>query len=445
MHVTAKSGEFAKKYPALAHLPFILDSELRYHRDANAYLIDRGLGFPVGEAQGRFFSRRIPALRSMKNYAAWLSNFLEWADTRRVSLESCDYGKHIAGRYQKEMMKGVWSDSGSPLLPTTVNPRVDQACDFLLWMISTGRRKTPFVVPYSKVKIPLDISIDSSSGSTKEVSVRQGKVKRKSSALIMPSDEQVLKWLGQIRELKGYTVWLMCYTVLVTAMRREEVVCLRTDSLPMNPSTWKIVNPQAPEHRRNVRIAIKYGTKGPDLGEDHGDKIGPSRDILIPLTLANLWHEYRKNQRAQAFGKAMRNVRGRAERDARSRSAVHLFLRDDDGERFKGEKFGKDWAAAPMPFGEGDHGDGAVQWSPHSGRHWWACSTLWRELKKYDNVSHPTNETIAALIENSALSIIRLQIQPQLGHSNKETTMLYLKWVKDMLSFPVTLYDDDEV
>lgn len=445
MHTTAMGGEFAKKYPALAHLPFILDSELKYHRDANAFLIDRGLGLSIGAAQGQFFNRRVPARQSMNNYAAWLSNFLEWVDTRRLSLESCDYARHVAGRYQKEMLKGIWSDTGDPLSPNTINHRVDQASEFLLWMVSTGRRKTPFVVPYRKAKIPLDLSIDSSGGRTKEVNVRQGKLRRQSVALFMPSDEQILKWLERTKELKGDTVWLMCYTVLLTAMRREEVVCLRTDTLPMNPSTWKVVNPQAPDHLRNVLITIKYGTKGPDLGEEHSDKIGPSRDILIPLTLANLWHEYRKNQRAQAFGKAMKSARGRAERDARSRGAVHLFLRDSDGERFKGEKFGKDWAAAPAPFGESGQGEGATQWSPHSGRHWWACSTLWRGLKKYDNVSHPTNETMAALIENSALSIIRLQVQPQLGHANKETTMLYLNWVKNMLSIPVSLYDDKDV
>lgn len=444
VHFSPKGGKFAKKYPALAHLPYILDSRPGYHRAGNAYLIDRGLGRWRPGFQGEPFSGKIPTQKSMRSYAAWLANFLEWADVRTIDLQTCDYAIHVAGRYQTEMLKGLWSSTGEGLSPGTVNVRVQQACDFLNWMMHTGRRKAAFRVPFTTVRLNIGSATSSVGHLAKEVHVRQGKVRKKEHALVMPADVQVSQWLERIREKKGQTIWLMCYTVLLTAMRREEIVCLRTDTLPQDPVQWKVVNPLAPEQHRNVSITIKYGTKGPQYGEDHDDKVGPSRDILIPLTLAKLWHDYRDRERAYAFGKWMRSIKGQSARDARAKRAVHLFLRDSDGVRFTGEMLGKAWGGVESPFGTGGPQERLQQWSPHSGRHWWACSTLWRELKKHDNIPKPTNETVVALMENTALSIIRLQIQPQLGHSSKETTMLYLRWVTNMISVPLSLYDEED-
>lgn len=40
------------------------------------------------------------------------------------------------------------------------------------------------------------------------------------------------------------------------------------------------------------------------------------------------------------------------------------------------------------------------------------------------------------------MSIIRLQIQPQLGHAHDSTTQVYLRWAIDMLGVPVSLDND---
>lgn len=443
VHRSPKEGLFAQKYPGIADIPYILDSRPNYHRYANAYLIDRGLGLWGNGLDGRPRNGRIPSQKSMWSYASWLANFLEWAEVRGIDLQTCTYKIHVAGQYQDQMIKGQWSRTGDGLSAGTVNLRVSQACDFLNWLVYTGRRLESFDVPYKKVKIYIDSAVASTRPMTKEVQVREGKARNKSHTLHMPTNSQVEDWLERIRDRKGKSTWLMCYTVLLTAMRREEVVCLRLDTLPLDPKDWEIVNPYAPLKLQNVRISIRFGTKGAEYGLDHGDKVGPSRDILIPLALAKHWHEYRDNERAYAFGKLMKNAIGRAERAARANAAVHLFLRDEDGKKFSGEMLCKAWGSVVSPFGVAQKAKEKQQWSPHSGRHWWACSTLWRELKKHDNVSKVTNETALALLENSALSIIRLLIQPQLGHTSKETTMQYLRWVLNMLGSPVLLYDDE--
>lgn len=442
VNLSPSNGKFANKFPGIAHIPYILDSRPTYHRLGNAYLINRGLGHWPNGLDCTPRNGRIPSQKSMWSYACWLANFLEWAEVRGIDLQTCDYGTHIAGQYQTEMLKGLWSSSGNGLSASTVNLRVSQACDFLSWMVHTRRRAESFPVPYKTVKIHFDYALAYDRPRTKDVFVREGKAQKKAHTLHMPTVTQVEDWLERVREKKGQTIWLMCYTVLLTAMRREEIVCLRLDTLPLDPNDWKIVNSSEPANLQNIQVTICFGTKGRQYGLHKGDKVGPTRDILIPLSLAKLWHEYRNNERAFAFGKLMKDVKGRTERIELANGAVHLFLREEDGKKFSGEMLGKAWGSVEPPFGKVQIANARQQWSPHSGRHWWACSTLWRELKKYDNVSKETNETVLALLENSALSIIRLRIQPQLGHASKETTMQYIRWILNMLSSPVLLYED---
>lgn len=422
---------FAERYPALAHLPFILDSRPAFHRLANAYLVDRGLGLWAPQSRGDRLTQRIPTKRSMHSYAQWLANFLEWSERRAIDLLTCNYTTHVAGRYQSEMLNGTWSRNGSGLAPATVNLRVQQACDFLTWMSDT-RRRGAFTVPYGKGRIRFGSATNSVGHLTTEVRVRKGKVRQTHRVLHMPSDNQVKQWLQRVFDKFGPTRALMCETVLRTAMRREEVVCLRTDTLPDRRSDWHIANPNAPVAEQQVRIAIRFGTKGPSYGEDHGDKVGPPRDILIPLTLAVQWDEYRRGARNGAFAAWMKDVKG-ATRVAHAKNAVHLFLRETDGARITARDLYTSWTGVEFPV------DG---WSPHEGRHWWACSVLWRELKKHQATATLSGETATALLESTALSIIRLQIQPQLGHAHDSTTVIYLRWIMDMTAVPVSLDDD---
>ena len=424
-------GAFAEKYPALADLPFLLDSRPGFHRLGNAFLNDRGLGLWAPGNRGDGPRGHVPTPRSMHNYAQWLANFLEWANLRGVDLATCDYATHVMGRYQKEMVDGLWSRSGKGLAPRTINLRVQQACDFLCWMGQTGRRAA-FQVPYETARLMVGSATSSAGHLAKEVRVRKGKVRPEQKRLRIPTDEQIRQWRHRVLERYGPTSALMCDTVLLTAMRREEVVCLRTDTLPESRSDWHIENPTAPPVKQNVGITIRFGTKGQSYGKDAGDKIGPARNISIPLTLALQWDDYRRGARNAAFAEWMKGVRGTA-KVAHARKAVHLFLRESDGARFSGSDFYTAWVGVELP-GRG--------WSPHKGRHWWACSMLWREMNTSQGFGHLSQETPAALLEKTALDYIRLIIQPQLGHASSTTTMIYLKWVREMLGVPLSLDGD---
>ncbi|WP_158685837.1 site-specific integrase [Achromobacter spanius] len=422
-----KHGKFLQLYPSLANVALILDGRPAFHRLANQYLIQRMLALWRPESGFAGF----PTATTISNYASWLANFLEWAESRHVDLTTCEYVRDVIGGYQREMLCGDWSASGEGLKPATVNVRVQQACDYLTWLADLGHRP--------KFQISSNIRTVAygydERGMPKKQRVRSGKVRSLPPSLQMPSIGQTKVWLDEVLKKSGETLALVCETILLSGLRREEVICLRANSIGADPSEWMIVNPLAPESKQQVRVSVCFGAKGHTYGEDHGEKIGPEREILVPISLARRWHRYKLNARLRALKAGLADVPKGEVRTRRLRNSVHLFLHPETGDRFTGKQVYDAWTKAKRP---------TPNWSPHQGRHWWACSTLLAELKKHESMPSLSNETAYALLESTALSIIRLHIQPQLGHRSDTTTMTYLRWVTGLISVPVQLDVDDD-
>jgi integrase len=429
--VTTRAG-FGK----VAHLPCIFDSRPGYHRAGSRYLIDRGLGIWDPVTRGKAITATAPGDITIKNYADWLTNFLEWAEVRGVDLTECDYVEDIQHRYQKEMLKGTWSRDGVSLSPTTVNLRVQQACDFLMWMADKGLRK-PFDVATKIIFVKSRKATSSVGHQGQAKEVRKGKVRQKKRRLRMPTNEQLWPWLQRVYARCGYARGLMCETVLLTAMRREEVACWRVDTLPEDKMDWHIGNPEAPKSEQRVLLTIRFGTKGPDYGDDHGDKIGAERSVWIPLQLAERLDDYRKKKdgRNAALKRWVKAVSTPEEQRERIADAVHLFLDETTGERISGKQLYHAWTGVELPY---------KGWSPHLGRDWWACTTLWREVKKREELRQLPNGEREPQLESAALAVIRLEIQPQLGHTDDSTTMIYLQWFMDMIGNSLSIdYEAD--
>ncbi|MYN46773.1 site-specific integrase [Pseudoduganella sp. FT93W] len=434
--VTSKAG-FAK----VANLPCIFDSRPGYHRLASAYLIDRGLGYWNPSTRGQA-PALAPSDQTIKNYAQWLANFLEWAEVRNIDLKTCTYVDHVHGRYQKEMEKGTWSRDGRALKDGTVNPRVQQACDYLMWMSDKGHRPS-FHIPTHTATIYAGTATSSIGHRAITVEVRDGKARKNKRALRLPSDAEVKEWLEKVYHLAGYAKGLMCELVLLSALRRSEAAGFRVDTLPEERAAWHLNDPSAPRANQRVRLEIKFGTKGPDYGYDHGDKIGPKRQIWIPLELAERIHAYRQKTRNVALKKWVKSAPTLTEQRRRIDDAVHLFLDEDTGERITGKALYNAWTAVELPY---------AGWSPHLGRDYWACSILWKEVTRHEEIKklfETGSEIAQALLESTAMSIIRLQIQPQLGHANASTSMIYLEWICNMfgvnLSIDLDRGDENEL
>ena len=376
----------------------------------------------------------MPSFQTIKNYAYWLANFLEWAELRGVDPTTCDYSAHILGRYQADMLDGVWSRDGVGLSPNTINLRIQLACDFVSWLAAKGYRSA-FVVP-SEIVTRRDGSATSSIGHlVRDVPVRVGKVRTKKRSLRMPTNDEVRAWLGRVDERFGETKGLMCEIILLTGLRREEVSCLRVDTIPEDRQEWRVNNPEAPYLDQQVRVTIKFGSKGPSYGYDHGDKIGPEREIWVPLHLVERLQDYRKRLRNPALRRWIKSAPSPTAQKHRINETVHLFLDEQTGNRITSRDLYRAWTGVLLPF---------KGWSPHLGRDWWACSTLWSEMKKHEALLALGMDAPLALLESSAVSAVRFVIQPQLGHSHESTTMIYLQWFLDMRGGGLAIrYDED--
>lgn len=415
--VEPNSGALARAgFDRVSHLPFILDSRPGIHRDGSEYLVDRGLG--VWDRTHQEVEGRRPTGTSIRNYASWLCQFLEWCEARSVDPMQASYADHVTGRFQSELTSGLWGKTGRRLSDSTVNKYVDTATDFLQWMAWKGKRQ-PFVVPYvTRASRPQQIN---SSVARQAISARQGRIRESPCELQIPTDTEVDTWLASVYAQKGQTFGLMCETVLMSAARRQEVVCWRTDTLPLDPHDWLIVNPTVEMKHQLVSVRLRFGTKGRDFGSDHGDKVGPERSIKIPLHLAQKLHTYRQTVRPRLLQKWVSKVRGLQAQRARLTDSVHLFL-DPTGTRQSGSGFYNAWKAGVLPY---------PAWSPHLGRHWWACSTLMSEIRAARASGESEYEGSGTLTAILMTAIIRMKIVPQLGHISSSTTMRYVRWICD--------------
>lgn len=419
--------------------PFIFDSGPGYARIPNQFLIDRALG--VWDPRGRGQSRNPipPSRRSMINYAYALCNVLEWADLRGVDLLTADYSAVLIGRYQQEMLAGIWSAHNRPLKPRTINPRVEIARDFQMWAADKSICE-PIHVPTVTRTFFTGSPRNSRGHEPIRVEARLGKVKANKRFLSFPTDEEIEEWRQRVqqRPVVGPTDALVADLILNTAIRREEAACWRVDTLPLDPKDWRITNKEQPEEYQNVVVEIKYGTKGRQYAIDEfGDKVGPEGTIHVPLWLARRIDSYRKTERLLALKQKLKKGKTVASQQRLLKQAVHLFLHPGTGERYTGDQIYTFWSRVKGP----------PHWSPHRGRDWWACRYLEERMKQHaelvekvlaaPNISseHP----IYLALRDTAQTVIQMEIRPQLRHASSQTTEVYLEWLFEKMRVPLTM------
>ena len=429
----------AAGFGALAYQPFILDSEPGYARLPNQFLIDRGLGYWEPKWRGEKRNPIPPSRVSMMNFARWLVNALEWAETRSIDLMHADYVSDLIGRYQNEMLKGIWSADNRPLASDTVNSRVQIALEYQMWAADKGLRD-PFAIQTTTTTYIADSYDNSKSHETKVVQSRRGKVKVNKRTLTLPSFEGIEAWRERVhkRPVVGATEGLIVDLILNTAIRREETACWRVNTLPLDPKDWKIVNPDQPAEVQSVIVTIKYGTKGKQYGiDEHGDKIGPAGEIHIPLWIARCIHTYRNTERLLALKPLLKKGKSVDEQRRIMQQAVHLFLNPTTGLRYTGNQIYAFWSRV----------EGPEHWSPHQGRNWWACRYLEERMRQYAELIQQVLQTpnissyhpMVLALRDSAQTVIQMEIRPQLRHANSRTTEIYLQWLFAKMRVPLSM------
>lgn len=438
--VVYPSQEFLKQrgFGRVASLPFMMDSRPGYHRIANQFLIDLGLGEWSAGTRGLEQASTMPPTRAtMHNYAHWLLNYLEYCHARSKDPLKADYKIDLIQGYQGEMSSGSWSRDNTGLAAKTVNARVSIACLFLQWAFDKGLRDA-FHIPKVRKTLALELRESSGAQMNKSVEARRGKVRESKRRLGFPDEMDIGAWLTRIRE-KCTVEGLIAELILETAVRRAEAAAWRVNTLPLDPAEWNVVNQNRPIEHQAVCVKLKYETKGRSHGEDHGDKIGPEGDILLPMPMALKLHEYRHKIRPKALTIALRKAKNVREAENLRNNAVHLFLNPATGERYTGQKIYDFWTSEKAQCPRG--------WSPHLARDFWACSMLWKHLEEQKGLVQAAikkNVPLSALniIDLDLEGFIQLTIQRQLRHISRETTMIYLQWVSDRLGVNMNFHEN---
>ncbi|MFL9881356.1 hypothetical protein PQR63_23365 [Herbaspirillum rhizosphaerae] len=392
-------------------VPVIFDENWVYQRPASRYLRARARGEAFGEDQ----RTRIPTKQSLETFARYLCNFLEWCAWARHPWGDVEYLDHLINGYQRHMESGIFSAEKRPLAANTINRRVDEACHFLSWAGRAGLRRH-FKISARAGSMALGGM--SSNRRTVEFNSRIGKVRPNPSALRIPTEEQVARWLRGVKIEKGLVKALMCELIIKSAIRREECAQWRIDTLPLDRNSWDV-------YGEKLTLSIEHGTKGSKRLGELKEEIGPRRHIVIPLELAESIHHYREFLRPKIRMKYVNAAINSNERRRRLKQVENrLFLSEHTGLPLTGKQLWKDWTEVKNKPYSG--------WSPHLGRHYWSCHTLLKLHRERENLLATGCAITSDWIVGNAQSDLLMVVQPQLGHIDVQTTNVYLRWLQKM-------------
>jgi len=383
-------------YAAVAHVPVLFDSEQRYCREYNRYLRDRATleWTPPGS------NADFPTERTLRNIAYHLSNWIEWCEKRGVTFKTATYDDVL--QYQSDQAKGRWSSTGKKLAAGTANARADEVTTCLIWGAATKLRDA-FDVKLVSVSLPARSLGGGRMLATRTVKRRVGRAKESSTsavadAFLLPAPEEVRTWLQSVRDKRGRAKYLCCRFILECGPRRHEVEALTVGQWPARTVI------DVARSRGLVYVPMKlFVTKG-----------SRPRTIKVPVQFAEevrQWIDGVRNTLAYRLFK----------REGRRTDAI--FVSDSVG--YQGIPLSAQTIydcfheVEPRPR----------LWSPHKGRHAFACFFVLHALETEARVEGTTPDKLGiGWVTHRGEWWLKV-LQQQFGHVNPETTDVYLQWL----------------
>ncbi|MDA9492404.1 tyrosine-type recombinase/integrase [Bradyrhizobium sp. CCBAU 11361] len=382
-------------FASVAHVPVIFDSNEVYCREYNRYLRERAeLDW---HPSATFYDR--PSPRTLSAIAEKLANWISWCETRKITWQTVTYDDVL--RYQDEQDTGAWSKSGKPLERSTANGRADAVTHFLIWASHRGLR--------SEFKVTFILDRKQIAGRVRTLTVRHGRLKEpygqsRIDAFKLPHPHGVREWLEAVKTQRGYAKYLACRFILETGARLREVELFPLAGWP----TIEKIDEAAYRGDVFVEVKLTRGTKG-----------GRPRTIRVPIDLARtirLWSDGPRNK--YVFGLYKRT----------NRRTDHLFVSDAAahiGTPILRHTISKCFAeVTPRP----------KVWSPHKGRHAFACFFVLYALETEARAHKSTAAAMGVNWVHSRGAEWLKMLQRQFGHVDEDTTQIYLHWLSTALN-----------
>lgn len=383
---------------AYSTTPFLLSADFIYLDEANRYLRERAAGrwSQARPNPSAFAALRAPSDNSLTAYGHDLENWLSYLEQRKRDWRDCTLDDVHA--YRDDMRSGHWAADHRGLADSTVDRRTSQALDFLNWAVCRGHRPAPDQMSVG----PESLSADRGA----EI-IRKGR-RSDPRHLRLPTTQELAVWEQSIELRECVAKTLGCKSVPRTGMRLEEVCLLRACQLPDPLSMTS----------EKARMEICYGTKG---GRQQGDpeRRGKSRTLRFATSFLRELVEYRDLVRPIAL-KRFREL------NPRLPLPPELLLSPETGRRISTDSMYKAWHRSPaLPF---------PGFSPHAGRHTFACRELLRLLAdEFDLINRSIKDIPLSTVMQHAGNLVDIYLRPALGHVDRTTTERYLGWLADHL------------
>jgi integrase len=375
-------------FQSVAHVPVLFDGKQRYCRSYNRYLRERSRLEWRPPGGGDF-----PSPQTLKNIADYLSNWIEWCEFTASDWTTVTYEDVL--KYQEDQESGRWSAKGNPLEPPTANARTDEVVHFLNWAASRSLR------PALDVKY---FSVKSGGPGNRTVMARAGRAREDRSAIDMeafrlPLPEEVRDWLYAVRKRRGTAKFLACRFVIEAGPRRNEVAHVQVQQWP----SAEII-----EHARMrgdpfVPMKLTKATKG-----------RRPRTIRLPL-------DYAMTVRRWIDGPRGTYVTRLYKREGRRTDMV--FVSDSRGSA------GTPISADTIYKCFAEVKPGPKFWSPHKGRHAYACFFILHALTLD---AQAAKSKLADMDSDWVMSRGKWWLKTlarQFGHVSERTTEIYLRWL----------------
>ena len=379
--------EHGSELLSLAHIPIVLHPSGAVFTEATDYLRDRAL---MLWRNGR---KKRPSAGTVRQTAYDMTTFLDWCDETGVDWRTIERGHDADPRslvgYARMMADGRWSTKG-PVQRATIETRLAIAIDFLSYAAAPPRS---WRAPFDAAPI---LGYGQASPSDKRYDV--------------PTKPAVAAWLERLRAETHPAQHLMVQTIFEAGLRREEALALRAHQIP-HPDAFK---PGPFQH-----IEVSYGTKGGREPSDP-DRIGKRRMVRIRTAFVERLHLHKMNPRERGAA-----LRVHAERHPTDSAPEHLFLNPETGLPYalsQPNKLFKRGGPAPTS-----------PWTPHMGRHFYACWTLLEFLQEEARLAGlRRGDLIPSTLEALGHASL-LRLRAYLGHESSDTTDIYLAWASEHL------------
>lgn len=323
----------------LVGVPVLLHDDGGFHAEASAYLRDRALfRWRFGEKRGGA-AKRVPSEKTLAGAAEDLAHFLDYCaatriDWRRVEWSGPQSKRSIEGYMTAMRMRRrrVRGEVRVGLAARTIERRVSTAIDFLDFAAGRGWRTSLPILPAIRLA-------------------------PKPGSIEIPDAAEVAAWreAARARYARLAVNRLVIESILEMGLRNEEVCLLRDGDIP---------RPQAFKPGPYQVILIQYGTKGYRTPGDL-EKRGKPRKVRVATAWLEELDLYRRTK--APWGRKAALARFRA-MNPKVPLPKELFLTTT-----KGTPFTPDYVRLVFD-GVGDRP--CPGWTPHGGRHFYACRTL---------------------------------------------------------------------